>query len=177
MQRIGNIVFLLLAIPCAAAAGEIDSDHDGLADFLEIHKYRTDPAKADSDGDGIPDGDWHERREFAYSVRSVVKVLRPVDVITLNDDYQDARVLRERLDLRSPHGVVEREAVEEKHRRALAPVDVSEVAVGERDRVHDDRIAVGELNRKRRANSEDTTSSPQRVWQPALFRRPSVGDA
>jgi hypothetical protein len=48
---------VLLAIPLAANAAEVDSDGDGLSDFLEIHKYRTDPAKVDSDGDGIPDGD------------------------------------------------------------------------------------------------------------------------
>ena len=35
----------------------------GLSDFQEIHKYRTDPAKVDSDGDGVLDGEWRERRE------------------------------------------------------------------------------------------------------------------
>jgi hypothetical protein len=86
---------VLLAIPLAANAAEVDSDGDGLSDFLEIHKYRTDPEKVDSDGDGIPDGDWHERREFNYSVRTVVKVLRPCNLAAINDDYQDARVLHE----------------------------------------------------------------------------------
>ena len=41
-----------------------DTDRDGLTDFAEVHKHFTDPKKADSDGDGIPDGDWDERREF-----------------------------------------------------------------------------------------------------------------
>ncbi|MCA8968516.1 MAG: hypothetical protein KDC95_01985 [Planctomycetes bacterium] len=70
-----------------------DSDRDGLPDELEIHKYRTDPKKADSDGDGIPDGDWFERREYQYTVRSIVRVMRPVTPEFLSDDYQDARVL------------------------------------------------------------------------------------
>src|SRR5581483_2069463 len=33
-----------------------DSDHDGLADDLEVSLYGTDPHNADSDGDGLSDG-------------------------------------------------------------------------------------------------------------------------
>jgi hypothetical protein len=74
-------------------AGEVDSDGDGLSDFQETHKYLTDPAKADTDGDGIPDGDWQERQEYAYTVRTVLRFMPPLDGNALNDDYQDARVL------------------------------------------------------------------------------------
>lgn len=70
-----------------------DSDGDGLSDFQEIHKYGTDPKKLSSAGDGVSDGDWQRRREFAYTIRSVVKVMPPVGAGCLNDDYQDARVL------------------------------------------------------------------------------------
>src|SRR5512146_2061515 len=80
------------------APADPDSDHDGLSDFQENRKYLTDPLRADSDGDGTADGDWHERREFAYSVRVVLKVMRPVDMAALDDDYQDARVLAETKD-------------------------------------------------------------------------------
>ena len=66
-----------------------DTDADGLSDFAEIHKYGTDPKKADSDQDGIDDGDWRERREYTYTVRSVVQVMKPVTIEYLNDDYQD----------------------------------------------------------------------------------------
>ncbi len=76
-----------------------DSDRDGLSDFHEVHKYFTDPHADDSDGDGIPDGDWDERREFSYSVRAVMHVMAPFDVASMNDDYQDVRVLDERADL------------------------------------------------------------------------------
>ena len=72
-----------------------DTDGDGLSDFQEQHKYLTDPQKPDSDGDGILDGDWLERREYQYTVRSVVQVMKPVTPEYLNDDYQDARVLDE----------------------------------------------------------------------------------
>src|SRR5687767_6381784 len=85
---------LILLIP-GAVAQDRDTDGDGLSDFLELYKYGTDPAKADSDGDGTPDGDWLERREFTYTVRSVVQVMKPVTPEYLNDDYQDARVLDE----------------------------------------------------------------------------------
>lgn len=65
-----------------------DEDNDGLSDFQECYKYLTDPTQNDSDGDGVPDGDWRERREYQYIVRSVVHVLRPVTIEYLNDDYQ-----------------------------------------------------------------------------------------
>src|SRR5688572_9029121 len=84
---------LVVALPLPAQ--EPDRDRDGLSDFHEVHKYRTDPGKADSDADGVPDGDWRERREFQYTVRSVVQVMRPVTSEWLNDDYQDVRVLDE----------------------------------------------------------------------------------
>ncbi|HUN65033.1 MAG TPA: OmpA family protein [Bacteroidota bacterium] len=34
-----------------------DTDGDGLSDGDEVNKYKTDPLKADSDGDGLSDGD------------------------------------------------------------------------------------------------------------------------
>jgi len=71
----------------------VDSDGDDLSDFQEIHKYLTDPAKKDTDGDGVPDDDWNERREYTYSVRSILRFMPPLDRNDLNDDFQDARVL------------------------------------------------------------------------------------
>ena len=65
----------------------IDRDGDGLSDFQEVHKYLTDPNKKDSDNDGKPDGDWLERREYQYTIRSVVQVMKPVTIV------QHARVL------------------------------------------------------------------------------------
>jgi hypothetical protein len=75
----------------APAAGVVDADGDGLSDFEEVHKYRTDPKKADSDGDGKKDGEGDERREFTYSIRCVVEHLPPADAIS--DLWQDARLL------------------------------------------------------------------------------------
>jgi protocatechuate 3,4-dioxygenase beta subunit len=69
-----------------------------LSDFQEIHKYLTDPTKKDSDGDGISDGDWNERREYTYSIRSVLRFMPPLDKAALNDDFQDGRVLQEKDD-------------------------------------------------------------------------------
>jgi hypothetical protein len=74
---------------------DVDTDNDGLSDFHETFKHLTDPRNPDSDGDGIADGDWLERREYQYTIRSIVQALRPVTPEYLNDDYQDARVLDE----------------------------------------------------------------------------------
>jgi hypothetical protein len=88
------VLAFALALP-AGAADDPDSDRDGLSDFHELHKHLTDPRKADSDGDGKPDGDWLERREYAYTVRVVVHVMKPVTLEHLTDDFQDARLLDE----------------------------------------------------------------------------------
>jgi len=75
-----------------------DSDGDGLPDFQEIHKYRTDPGKKDTAGRGIADGDWQERREFTYTVRAVLRLMPAYNLKDMNDDYQDVRVLAETKD-------------------------------------------------------------------------------
>ena len=46
-----------------------DSDGDGLSDFQEIHKYRTDPNRKDTAGKGIYDGRWEQRRELPTASR------------------------------------------------------------------------------------------------------------
>jgi hypothetical protein len=72
-----------------------DSDGDGLSDFHEIHKYFTNPHKKATAGKDISDGDWNERRQFTYSIRTVLRVLPPYNLAALNDDYQDVRVRKE----------------------------------------------------------------------------------
>jgi hypothetical protein len=105
---------LLVSLPIAAAGlldqpaparaearGETadpDTDGDGLPDFQETHKYRTDPAKKDTADTGVADGDWQQRREFTYSVRAVIRVMPPYNRKALTDDYQDVRVLSETRD-------------------------------------------------------------------------------
>src|SRR5262245_25133 len=79
-----------------AGATEADSDGDGLPDFQELHKYRTDPNKKDTAGKGVSDGDRQQRREFNYSVRAIIRVMPPYNLEALNDDYQDVRVLAEK---------------------------------------------------------------------------------
>lgn len=74
---------------------DLDTDGDGLPDFHEIHKYRTDPKKKDTAGKGVSDGDRRQCREFTYSVRAIIRVMPPYNLKALNDDYQDVRVLAE----------------------------------------------------------------------------------
>jgi hypothetical protein len=83
--------WIMLAL--GSFARDVDRDSDGLSDLAEIHKYCTDPDRADSDGDGKPDGDDDERREFTYSVRAVMTLLEPYATRELSDDWQDARVV------------------------------------------------------------------------------------
>ena len=96
---IASIAAILIATcpDLARADGPIDrdSDGDGLSDFQEIHKYRTDPAKKDTAGKGISDGDWKQRREFTYSVRAVIRLMPPYNLKEMNDDDQDVRVIAE----------------------------------------------------------------------------------
>jgi len=94
------VIFLvcLLINSQATWSAEIDSDKDGLSDYQERHKYFTEPDIKDSDGDGLLDGDWDERREFTYTIRSVVKVMHPCSPDVICDDYQDLRVLSETKD-------------------------------------------------------------------------------
>src|SRR5262245_3828445 len=104
------VVFVLVAPPALIGASpqpaaardgsrvqqpDPDSDGDGLPDFHEVHKYRTDPAKKDTAGKGVPDGDWQQRREFTYSVRALIRVMPPYNLAALNDDYQDVRIRNE----------------------------------------------------------------------------------
>ena len=70
-----------------------DSDKDGLTDYEEYCKYKTDPILADSDGDGTPDEDWNERREYTYSIRAVFELKLPWDLQSMNNLFQDARLV------------------------------------------------------------------------------------
>lgn len=93
---LGPLAGLGLAVACDhSAAADPDTDGDGLSDFHEVHKYRTDPNRKDTAGQGVPDWNWQQRREFTYSVRAVIRVMPPYNLKTLTDDYQDVRVLKE----------------------------------------------------------------------------------
>lgn len=70
-----------------------DSDKDGLTDYEEYCKYKTDPTLADSDNDSIPDADWNERREYTYSIRAVLELKPPWNLKSMNDLFQDARLM------------------------------------------------------------------------------------
>jgi hypothetical protein len=87
------IWIVTVPVPGARAQVDPDRDGDGLSDFQEVHKYRTDPSRKGTAGDGVSDGDWARRREFTYSVRALIRLMPPYNLTALNDDYQDARVV------------------------------------------------------------------------------------
>jgi hypothetical protein len=99
-----GVLWAVAVLGAAAAAldrpmhADVDSDGDGLSDFQEVHKYFTDPKRRSTAGTGVSDGEWDERREFTYSVRTVVRVMPPYHLAAVNDDYQDARVRQETKD-------------------------------------------------------------------------------
>lgn len=57
MKRVLFLILLIFLLPKLAQGYVIDFDKDGLSDKEEISVYFTDPAKADTDGDGYLDGD------------------------------------------------------------------------------------------------------------------------
>lgn len=80
-----------LEVTLGSDINAVDTDEDGLSDYDEYCKYRTDPTKKDSDGDGTPDGDWQERREYTYTIRALCEIRPPSGMEMINDLYQDAR--------------------------------------------------------------------------------------
>ena len=107
-----------------AQAADQDTDGDGLSDFQEIHKYRTDPTRKDTAGIGVSDGEWQQRREFTYSVRAKTRVMPPYNLKALNDDYQDVRVRKETKDF------VELEVVDQDPRPGQVELIAERVDVG-----------------------------------------------
>lgn len=74
-----------------------DTDKDGLTDYEEYCKYRTDPTLADSDADGTPDAEWNERREYTYSIRTVLELKPPWNLEAMNDLFQDTRLIESKV--------------------------------------------------------------------------------
>lgn len=62
-----------------------DTDGDGLTDFAELHKYLTNPR--------VPDAS--ERYAHSYSIVDTIEIVKPIDLVAMNDDYQDARLVSE----------------------------------------------------------------------------------
>ncbi|MDE0019631.1 MAG: Ig-like domain-containing protein [Candidatus Poribacteria bacterium] len=72
---------------------QVDTDADGLLDYDEYCKYKTNATKADSDADGKIDSDWHERREYTYTIKAICEINDPVDLEDMNDLFQDVRII------------------------------------------------------------------------------------
>ena len=71
-----------------------DTDEDGLSDYFETVKYKTNPNDSDSDDDGLKDSEWGERREYTYSIQAIVDLRPPYSLDEMNDFHQDARSIK-----------------------------------------------------------------------------------
>jgi RNA polymerase sigma factor (sigma-70 family) len=67
-------------------------------DFQARHKYFTESRKKSTAGKEMRVDDWNERRQYTYSIRSIMRVMPPYNLQALNDDYQDVRVRKETKD-------------------------------------------------------------------------------
>lgn len=92
------VLLMLIMLACVLSAGAItvrynptvvalltasqDLDGDGLSNFAEVYRYQTDPNRADTDGDGVPDGE------------EVTDELNPLWADTDGDGLNDAVELR-----------------------------------------------------------------------------------
>ena len=70
-----------------------DTDGDNLSDYLEVTKYKTNPLQNDSDNDGLPDSNWNERREYTVTIQAIVDLRPPFNISSMNDFYQDAKII------------------------------------------------------------------------------------
>lgn len=80
MKITAIILLSFLLVSSALAQADLDSDNDGLSDEQEIDIYRTDPNKADTDGDGYADG---------AEVKNGYSPLNPEKVKLKDSDYDN----------------------------------------------------------------------------------------
>lgn len=71
----------------------MDTDNDGLSDYLEIFRIATNPAAADTDGDGIPDGGEDSDLDGLSNLRELELGTDPTKADTDSDGLTDAQEL------------------------------------------------------------------------------------
>ena len=91
-----------LAVCCLSAGAqapsrtgaEHDAPNDGLSGYARVHKYSIDPQSAIPSGaPGLNSQD--QRKEFTYTITSVMRIAKPFNLADMTDDYQDARLISE----------------------------------------------------------------------------------
>src|SRR5262249_28597263 len=70
--------------PQRSGTGTPSGAGNRIPDFQKQHKYGIAAKQA---------VDWDKRRDFTYSIRTVLRVMRPYNLKAMQDDYQDVRVL------------------------------------------------------------------------------------
>jgi SGNH domain (fused to AT3 domains) len=87
------VVFAVSATlwPTGAAAASSDPDHDGLTSGFERTRSHTDPLRADTDGDGTPDGREDPDGDHLTNIWEMRLGLDPLDRDTDHDGIRDDR--------------------------------------------------------------------------------------
>ncbi|SET45427.1 lipase family protein [[Clostridium] polysaccharolyticum] len=67
-----------------------DTDNDGLSDYMEIMKFKTEPLKMDTDGNGISDGEEDADRDGISNILEVSIGTNPFKADTDEDGLKDA---------------------------------------------------------------------------------------
>ena len=96
------VVTLWLPVYCLSAGAQTpsqtgakrDDANDKLTEYVKVHKYSIDPQHVNAPGTlGVNGVD--ERKEFTYTITTVMRIAKPFNLADMTDDYQDARLISE----------------------------------------------------------------------------------
>ena len=95
-RRLAGIVAILFGVsgtllPSGALAASWDPDHDGLSTRFELTRSHTDPWHADTDHDGIPDGQEDHDHDHLTNIWEMRLGLDPRNADTDHDGIRDDR--------------------------------------------------------------------------------------
>ncbi len=74
----------------AAQTASVDTG-DGITEDARVHKYSSDPQSAIAAASTKTRLD--RRKDFTYTITSVIRIAKPFNVTDMRDDYQDARLI------------------------------------------------------------------------------------
>lgn len=89
-----------LSVCCLSTGAQTPSQNgterdanDKLTEYAKAHKYSIDPQRVNAAKPGVSSED--QRKEFTYTITSVMRIGKPFNLADMTDDYQDARLISE----------------------------------------------------------------------------------